>query len=134
MAEYKKVDAAFVGEGLGDALSTTVLVDVRPVEVFSAGHIPMAVNVPLDVAKFGAEPGKKFVEMCEEANAGPMMPIIVYGAEASDGEEAAQYLSDADFGNVMCYVGGFNEWSAAGHLPVEKNDNLQEDNAYPPTF
>ena len=74
-------------QALGSAERVTVL-DVRTVEVFAAGHVPGAVNVPLAGSGFGTKAG--FVLSPDE-------PIAVHAATVHDALAAAERLHAVGF-------------------------------------
>ena len=90
-------------EVLSDALAHNtvpglVIVDVRPPEEFASGHIPGAVNMPLERA-FYEFPSKS-------ASA----PILVYGRAASaDARKAVDILRTRGYRNVILF-GSITQW------------------------
>jgi len=74
-----------------------VLIDVRTPQEFDQGHIPTAVNIPVD--EIGADP--------------PDVPkdqlIIVYCRSGNRSARAARILEDAGFTEVVDF-GGINRW------------------------
>lgn len=98
------------GEAPSDALSTALLsdaeaarltqggallVDVRSAEAYSKGHMGGAVHLPLDAIRRG-----------EYGSLSAASPLIVYGADAADGEAAALTLLAAGY-RVEGYLSGY---------------------------
>jgi phage shock protein E len=90
-------------EVLADALSRNlvpnlVIVDVRSAELYQAGHIPKAINIPLDRI-YADYPSNS-------ANT----PILVYGRPASsDARKAADILKVRGYRNVILF-GSITQW------------------------
>lgn len=89
--------------------SKPVLLDVRTSAEFAAGHIPGAVNLPLDLlrehrGRLGAAPDQEIVLVCRS------------GARAV---QAAQVLAEAGLRRARVLDGGMNAWEAAG-APVNR--------------
>jgi rhodanese-related sulfurtransferase len=85
-----------------------LLLDVREVDEFTAGHIPGAVNFPLstfDPAKLPRDSGKRIVFSCRS------------GQRTQRAIEMSRLGGRADADTH--YAGSMNEWVAAGE-PVEK--------------
>ncbi len=83
------------------------LIDVRPEEEFQAGHLPSAINVPID----------KLEQMLDRLP--PDQEIVAYcrGPYCVLSHEAVQLLRRKGF-QVRRYEEGYPEWKAAG-LPVD---------------
>lgn len=88
-----------------------ILVDVAEPEAFAAGHLPGAVNLPLDG---GFEAAARDLAPASDG------PVVVYGPNARDGRsgEAAARLAASGFREVLDYAGGTADWRRAG-LPLE---------------
>lgn len=89
----------------------TVL-DVRPPEEYAAGHVPGAVNVPLDKLENylkQLEPEQEIVAYCR----GPHC-VLAFDAVAQLREKGL---------NARRMEDGFPEWEVAG-LPVERSDTI----------
>ncbi|SDT80840.1 rhodanese-like domain-containing protein [Actinoplanes derwentensis] len=87
-----------------DQLGAGVLLDVRSPNEYAAGHLPGAVNVPLDELETAAAryAGQDVVTVCHS------------GARSL----AAARLLDAAGARVQSLAGGTEAWRQAGH-PVE---------------
>jgi rhodanese-related sulfurtransferase len=112
MLLWPVVNRGMAGATLGTLQATrmmndqgAVVVDVRPVAEFAAGHLPNARNIPVeDVAKRAAElPGGK--------------PLIVVCGSGNRAGKAAAALRAAGRADVFCLEGGIAGWQQAG-LPL----------------
>jgi rhodanese-related sulfurtransferase len=96
-----------------------VFVDARSRTDFSAGHIPAAKNLPFGEAKgeslkeftAGIPPGKAFVIYCS-------------GKDCPAGLALAVLLRDQGLEEVRIFMGGWDEWIAAG-LPAERGNDQE---------
>jgi rhodanese-related sulfurtransferase len=89
----------------------TVLVDARPPELFSRGHIPDAVNIPATLFEI-------IYPMKLASRLQPGQPVVVYGRTFSkryDEEVAYRILQRHD--NVRVMSGGMAEWEKSGRAP-----------------
>jgi rhodanese-related sulfurtransferase len=90
-------------EVLADALKrklipNLVIVDVRAAEFYNAGHIPGAINIPLE---------KIYSEFPSNS---AVTPILVYGRPASaDSRKAVDILTVRGYKNVILF-GSINQW------------------------
>jgi rhodanese-related sulfurtransferase len=79
-----------------------VIVDVREPELFAAGHIPGAINIPYDDAKprmvTELSPRDRIVFVC---HGGPM------------GDELGTILAGRGYGSVYNLKGGMKKWKGA---------------------
>lgn len=82
-----------------------VFVDVRSAEEYAAGHIPGALNIPLDKLAFRLE------ELPEH---GQVVTVCSMGNRSLRGAEKLARLERA----ALSLRGGTKAWAAAGH-PVE---------------
>lgn len=83
-----------------------VLVDVRTTGEFRGGHVPGAINIPLDQisARMSEIPSGK--------------PVVVICASGNRSKTGAKRLSDAGYDRVYNLKGGTMSWMMAG-LPLE---------------
>jgi glyoxylase-like metal-dependent hydrolase (beta-lactamase superfamily II) len=86
--------AAAPVEPVASAGEATVL-DVRPAEVFAAGHVRGALNVPVSGSAFGTKSG--FV-------LGPDEPIVLHAGSAGEAELAASRLRAVGFLDLEGYL------------------------------
>lgn len=102
-SRISEVDPAVVSEQRGDGL---LIIDVREVDEWSAGHIPGAKHVP-----------KSFLESRIEGVAGERdRHIVLYCAAGSRSAWAARTLiEDLGYTNVESMTGGFTLWKDRGY-------------------
>jgi rhodanese-related sulfurtransferase len=81
-----------------------VLVDVRSPEEFAAGHIPGAVNIPVD----------QVAGRLDEFRAFGDREIVLYCRSGRRAGQAAEVLSAAGIGGLRHLAGDFPAWQAAG--------------------
>lgn len=102
-AQDLKHDELASYEGLADALAHhtvpgLIILDVRPPEDFQKGHIPGAVNLPVDRA-FSDFPSNS-----------AMTPLVVYGRPASaDALKVADILRTRGYRDVILF-GSVSKW------------------------
>lgn len=82
-----------------------LLVDVRTAEEFASGHIPGAVNIPLQ------ELEGRLAEVPADS------PVVVYCRSGNRSAQAADLLHEAGYTQVYD-LGGITAWHAQG-LPVQ---------------
>jgi rhodanese-related sulfurtransferase len=82
------------------------LLDVRSQEEFAAGHLPGAVNIPLD----------QLPARLQELKAHDQ--IVVYCLSGARSVQAIDFLRQQSFQHIEHLTGDFTEWQANG-LPVE---------------
>jgi phage shock protein E len=87
-----------------DASAAHQLVDVRTPEEFASGHLPNAVNIPLQ------ELSARLGEVATDE------PVVLYCRSGNRSGQAAQLLAAEGFTQVLD-LGGIIAWEAAG-LPV----------------
>jgi phage shock protein E len=85
-----------------------VVVDVRTPQEFAEGHVPGALNIPVD------EIGGRIAEL-EAHRGGDLYLICAVGGRSA---RATALLSDAGFAHPINVDGGTRAWLAAGY-PVE---------------
>jgi rhodanese-related sulfurtransferase len=100
------VDAPTLAERLGDSTSPApTLIDVRAPVEFEAGHIPGAVNVPLDRLKGSLD------ELCEALHDHDVVLVCRSGQRAGQAQEA---LHEVGLGRSRVLTGGIVDWAATG--------------------
>ncbi len=101
------VDAPTLAERLGDNSSANpTLIDVRTPAEFEAGHIPGAVNVPLDELKASLD------DLCSVLNEHPDVVLVCRsGARAG---QAQQVLQQAGLASPTVLTGGIVDWERTG--------------------
>lgn len=100
LTELKKHMAA------GDLL----LVDARPPLFFRAGHLPGALNLPRE----GFQAAYDIHRAALEAARGKRVVVYCQGKACEDSELVAAALRALGFADLSVFVGGWNEWRAAG--------------------
>lgn len=86
------------------------VVDVRPAAEYAAGHVPGAINIPID------ELEKRQNELSSEGLIVPYCNMFHPGS--SRGEKATALLNNLGL-EARALQGGFKGWQAAG-LPIEE--------------
>jgi len=86
-----------------------LLIDVRDPDLYAAGHLLGAINIPYEELPAWSERLPKRVLM------------VVYGQDDAEGERAALGLAAAGFGEARGLVGGLDEWTRqyAGRYMIE---------------
>ncbi len=89
-----------------------VAVDSRTPAEYAAGHIPGALNVPLESSD------QALADLAARYPLG--QPIVVYceGGDCQTSTAAARLIHDRGFRDIRVYQGGWTDWASAG-LPVE---------------
>ncbi|MGF1503991.1 MAG: rhodanese-like domain-containing protein [Anaerolineae bacterium] len=82
-----------------------ILVDVRTPEEFASGHIPGAINIPVE------EIANRLDEIPADTN------VVVYCRSGNRSATAASELAESGYASIYD-LGGIISWQAAG-LPVE---------------
>ena len=100
------VDAPTLAERLGDAaIPDPTLIDVRTPAEFESGHIPGAVNVPLDELKSSLD------EIREVLHDHDVVLVCRSGRRAGQAQEA---LHRVGLGRSAVLTGGIVDWEATG--------------------
>jgi rhodanese-related sulfurtransferase len=105
---FSEADADFVRQLSVDP--GTVLIDARVPELFSRGHIPGAVSLPLS----------RFDDLISERMAQLRMArlLVVYcsGWSCNDSYDLARKLQDKGFKDLLLYRGGMEDWLEKGNV------------------
>ena len=90
-----------------------IVLDARPPADFAAGHLPASFSVPSE--EMAAYLPAVMPLLTRE------QPIMTYcsGKSCDESLKLSQHLLENGFTNVVLFIGGFADWTAAG-LPVEK--------------
>ena len=88
-----------------DAGKNFILLDVRTLEEFEAGHLPKAVNIPRGTLEFMI--GKHYPQKNVE--------IVVYCRTDARAALCAKTLSEMGYTNVKNLKGAFKAWGEAGY-------------------
>jgi rhodanese-related sulfurtransferase len=86
-----------------------LVLDIRTVDEFAAGHISGARQLPADQLPKAGETLKKHREK----------PVIVYGADETAGPVVVRKLASQGFTKAFCLRGGLATWQAE-NLPLAK--------------
>ena len=106
------VDADFVAARIGEI----PILDVRTPDEFVEGHVPSALNVP--VQRVG--PGTAFIEYVEGLIPDKGQPLIVYCLKGIRSAHAAELLNEAGYETIFDYSGSWLDWSGDSSRPVAK--------------
>ncbi|MDX8149943.1 rhodanese-like domain-containing protein [Lentzea sp. BCCO 10_0061] len=111
MVNIPEIAREDVASGVRDG--TVVLVEALPEEVFATGHLPGALNIR----------PRRTEELAPVLLPDQDARVVVYcGSDTCDASlRVAQRLKAIGYGDVHRYVGGKQDWSAAG-LPIEGGD------------
>ena len=90
-----------------------LLLDVREVDEFQAGHIPGAINIPRGVLEFKLSN--------DPALCARELNIVLYCKTSGRAALAACSLQAMGYRQVQSLAGGFDAWSAAGEAQVAAN-------------
>lgn len=90
-----------------------VLIEALPEDEFERGHLPFAINVPLD--------DTNFAERIREAVPEPERDIIVYcsNADGAASHEAARRIEELGYVSVYEYLDGKEDWFSAENTTVQ---------------
>lgn len=99
------VDGPSLRERLGENGSVPRLIDVRTPAEFESGHIPGAVNVPLDVL------GKRLDELCPLLRGQDVVLVCRSGQRAGQAQEA---FTRAGLPHSKVLSGGIVAWERTG--------------------
>jgi rhodanese-related sulfurtransferase len=86
-----------------------LVLDIRTLDEFAAGHISGARQLPFEQLPKASETLKKHREK----------PVIVYGADESSGPVVVRKLASQGFTKAFCLRGGLATWQAE-NLPLAK--------------
>lgn len=112
------VDAAFVRSHIGKYL----IVDVRSADVYEAGHIPTAINIPFNPSSNE----DSTLEVQELSRAfrrhalDPEYQIIIYCQNGRRAMTVCDLLEQAGYDHLFLYSDSFSDWSSNPDNPIEK--------------
>jgi len=86
-----------------------MIIDVRNEEKFNMGHIPNAINMPIN----------KLPEMIDKIRKESQKTILVYCGSGNSSVKATRLLNQNKFESVLSIEGGFSEW-VKSQLPVSQ--------------
>ena len=113
-------------EALNEAVRTVYaidVIDVRPEEVYSAGAIPSASNIPLDQLESTVK------SILERGYTAMDAPVYVYGETADDSAAAADILAGLGFTGVR-FLPGIGAWTYPLEVPGLLLGNLVTTDIY----
>ena len=97
-AEYRRVTAD-EAQVLMQQTQDYLILDVRSPEEFAEGHIPHAINIPME--RFGEAPPKELPDKAQK--------IFVYCRSGARSQQAAQKLANMGYTNIV-EMGGIKDW------------------------
>lgn len=104
-----KISMKDLYEKMGKLGPNEIILDVRGIEEFRAGHIPGSKNIPHD------QVGSHIEELTRYAK------IYIHCQAGRRAQMAVGVLQKAGLSNLVCVAsGGMGDWIASG-LPVEKS-------------
>ncbi|GAB4518602.1 MAG: hypothetical protein OHK0046_26420 [Anaerolineae bacterium] len=104
---FKKITTQEYHDQFFDPKAAHVLVDVRTTGEYKDGHLPGAINIPLD--KLSA----RLKDIPKDKT------VVMVCASGNRSASAAKMLTDAGYGDVYNLLGGTMRWMMSG-LPVER--------------
>jgi len=118
-AKITEISVAELSEQLRDAVSP-VLIDVREVDEFEAGHIAGAAHIPRGVIELEVKPNPELAGKTHEALQDPNRALALYCRSGGRSALAAVALQEIGFVDVVSVAGGIVAWESAG-LPVVRD-------------
>ena len=106
VAEVITLEDAKVFHASGKAL----FIDTRGEGAFMAGHIPDAINVPIDDLE-------EEIDFLREASQEKILIPYCDGSGCHSSLEFSRRLADSGISNIKIFLGGWDEWKAA-RLPI----------------
>lgn len=104
---FDNIDALNYNEQFVNGKQDHVLVDVRTEGEFRNGHLPNAINIPLD------QISNRHSEIAQNK------PVIVVCASGNRSRTASKKLASVGFSDVYNLKGGTMAWMRAG-LPIKR--------------
>jgi len=104
---FSEADADFVRQMSVDP--GTILVDARPAEIYSQGHIPGAVNLPL--SRFNDTISERQTSL----RAARQLIVYCSGWSCNDSYDLARRLLEKGFKDLILYRGGMEDWLEKGN-------------------
>jgi len=80
------------------------------------GHIPGAINLPADSFE------KRFLAQADRLEAAPKLVVYCESSDCGEALATVERLKEAYQGQILLYVGGWLEWSAAKY-PTRKGES-----------
>jgi rhodanese-related sulfurtransferase len=104
---FTEADADFVRQLSADP--GTVLIDARVPELFSQGHIPGAISLPL--SRFDGLISERLAQL----RAARLVVVYCSGWSCNDSYDLARRLQDKGFKDLLLYRGGVEDWQEKGN-------------------
>jgi rhodanese-related sulfurtransferase len=105
---FSEADADFVRQLSVD--HGTVLIDARVPELFSQGHIPGAISLPL--SRFDDLISERMVQL----RTAHLLVVYCSGWSCNDSYDLARKLLDKGFKDLLLYRGGMEDWLEKGNV------------------
>ncbi len=102
------------------AAGQAVFIDSRTRLDFGSGHIPGALNLPLDEIKNRSNLRERLSQGPVSLSAERTLVVYCEGGDCQTSIALAKLLHAQDFRDIRILMGGWAEWSASG-LPVEES-------------
>lgn len=104
---FQEIDiAAYRRQFADDDRTPYLLLDVREVDEYQAGHLPGAINIPLSLLQMRVD------------EVGKDKPIVLVCNSGGRSAMAAEYLARRGYGDLYNLIDGTMGWSQQG-LPLE---------------
>ena len=114
---YEIVDATYVL----DNLELLPIVDVRPAQMWQAGHISHARSIELLAAKEASgDTAAVFAERFQHAGLHPRDRFIVYCHDGVLAREACDLLAQRGYAGQKCYAGSWRDWVSEPLRPIAR--------------
>jgi len=106
------------------------ILDARPMAAYNGwpqngasrgGHVPGATSIPLGWTQY-----MDWVEVPEEKELSPEVPITLYADGLPEGEKMADYLMRLGFEDVSVYSRFQEEWVADADRPLRRLDRYEQ--------
>jgi rhodanese-related sulfurtransferase len=112
-ARIREIDANGLADQSGPLAGRedVLIVDVRDMDDYEAGHIPGAVSIPRGVLEMNID----------EHTTDEDRPIVLYCGGGSRSALSALSLQEMGYKNALSLSGGFKGWSGEGR-PIESKE------------
>lgn len=98
-------------------LSTVSVIDLRPAEAFKLGHIPLAVNLPMQAVKSQANDLKQLAALLGQAGVNPAHEAVLVSEGGLNENSALAFLLLERLGQhkVSVFTDSVERWAELGH-------------------
>jgi rhodanese-related sulfurtransferase len=93
---------------------SALFIDARTSAEYNEGHIPQAVSIPLEAFDYQTP-------ILADFPMNQMMITYCEGESCSESIDLAVHLNEIGFSDVHIFIGGWEQWQAAGY-PVNEGD------------